>query len=57
MQADHPISLLLFGTLAAVAIVLAFLLVGIVRKRSNRHPMDGERERNIAEIREEGPTK
>lgn len=55
MEGDHPISLLLVGTFAVVAIVLVLLIIGVMRKRSNRHPMDGQRERNIAEIRDEGP--
>ena len=55
MQAGHPISLLLFGTFAIAAIILAFLLIRFLRKSENRHPMDGDRERNIDEIREEGP--
>lgn len=56
MEAGHPISLLLFGTLAVVAVILAVMLLRFLRKPENRHPMAGKRERNIAEIREEGPS-
>lgn len=50
-----PISLLMFGTLAIVVIVGIVLLLRHLRKPGNRHPMDGERERNIDEIRRDGP--
>lgn len=46
------------GTLAIVTLV-AGLLIGVViltrflRKRGNRHPMHGERERNYAEMQRE----
>jgi hypothetical protein len=42
-----------FGTLT-VALVLAIILwLRFMRKPQNRHPMDGQRERNIEEIRDE----
>lgn len=50
-----PISLLMFGTLIVVVIVGVVLLLRHLRKPENRHPMAGERERNIDEIRREGP--
>lgn len=50
-----PISLLMFGTLAAVLVVGVFLLTRFLRKPGNRHPMEGQRERNIDEIRREAP--
>lgn len=50
-----PISLLMFGTLAIVVIVGIVLLLRLLRKPENRHPMDGQRERNIDEIRRDGP--
>ncbi len=55
MQNGHPISMLMFGTLAVVVVIAAVLLVRFMRKRENRHPMEGERERNIDEIRRDGP--
>ena len=56
MNADHPISLLIWVTFAAVLLIGGFVLARFLRKPGNRHPMDGERERNIQEIREDGPT-
>lgn len=50
-----PISFLMFGTLAAVVIIGVILLLRFLRKPGNRHPMDGQRERNIDEIRRDGP--
>lgn len=55
MSAGHPITLLMFFTLFVVLGLLIFLLARHLRKGSNRHPMEGERERNIEEIRREGP--
>ena len=54
MQAS-PISLLMFGTLIAVLVIGTVLLLRHLRKPGNRHPMDGERERNVDEIRRNGP--
>jgi hypothetical protein len=34
-------------------LIAIVLLVRFLRKPANRHPMDGQRERNIGEIREE----
>lgn len=50
-----PISLLMFGTLVAVVIVGLVLFLRHWRKPENRHPMEGKRERNIDEIRRDGP--
>lgn len=55
MQAGHPLSLLLFGTLIIVVIAAVVLLLRFLRKPGNRHPMDGQRERSIDEIRRDGP--
>ena len=48
------ISVLMFGTFAAVLIVGVVLLLRFLRKPGNRHPMDGQPERNIDEIRRDG---
>ena len=49
---------LMFFTLAVVVILAIGLLVWHLRKPSNRHPMRGQRERNIGEIeRGEPPQK
>lgn len=55
MNPGHPLSLLIYVTFgAALAIALA-LFVNFMRKRRNRHPMDGQPERNIDEIRHDAP--
>ncbi len=54
MEAGHPISLLMFGSLLIPVIIAIVLLAAFLRKRRNRHPMEGQRERNIDEIRSEG---
>ena len=48
--------MLMIGSLVVVLAILVFLLVRFMRKPQNRHPMDGERERNIDEIQRDGPT-
>ena len=55
MDAGHPLSLLIYMTFAAVIAVVVILSLRYFRK-SERHPMEGERERTIDEIREDGPT-
>ena len=37
------------------AIIIAVMLIRFLSKRGNRHPMAGQRERNIDEIRRDGP--
>ncbi len=54
MQAGHPISLLMFGSLLIALVLAIVLLAAFLRKRRNRHPMAGQRERNIDEIRRDG---
>jgi hypothetical protein len=53
MQTTDPISLLMFGTLVIALIIAVVMLLRFLRKPANRHPMAGERERNIGEIRDE----
>lgn len=53
-EPDHPISLLLYGTFAAV-LIIAIVLYVRYRMKNPAHPMAGERERNIEEIRDEAP--
>ncbi len=50
---DHPITLLGFGTLLAVVLAAMVMLALFLRNRRHRHPMEGQRERNIEEIRAE----
>ena len=52
MNAGHPISWLMFGTFAAVIVIVGGGFLYFLRKRSNRHPMEGQPERNIDEIRD-----
>ena len=49
------ISTLMLGTLLVAALVGAFLLIKFLRKPDNRHPMKGQRERNLGEIRRGEP--
>lgn len=51
MNTDTAVPTLMFFTLGIVLLVGIVVLVRFMRKRSNRHPMDGHRERNIDEIR------
>lgn len=46
-----------FGTLIIVLIIALVLLIRFMRKPQNRHPMKGERERNIDEIRKDADTR
>lgn len=55
MQSAQPISMLMFGTLVIGLLIIGILLARFLSKRRNRHPMAGERERNIDEIRRDGP--
>ena len=51
MSTGGAISSLMFFTLGVVVLLAVILLVLQLRKRRNRHPMAGVRERNIGEIR------
>lgn len=42
-----------FGTLGVALLIAIVLWIRFMRVPQNRHPMDGERERNIHEIRAE----
>lgn len=55
MQTGHPISALMLGTLIVTALIIGIVLLRFLAKRGNRHPMRGQRERNIDEIRNEKP--
>ena len=55
MNPGHPLSLLIYVTFAAVLAVAVALLSSFMRKRRNRHPMAGQPERNIEEIRRDAP--
>lgn len=50
MNTDTTVSSLMFFTLIAAAVLAIVMLLWFRRKRSNRHPMEGIRERNIDEI-------
>jgi hypothetical protein len=45
-RTDFLASLNLF-TLIAVVVIVAIALLFFLRKRSNRHPLDGRQERNV----------
>ena len=55
MNAGHPVSMLMFGTLAIVLVLAIVVLLRFLRRKENRHPMSDVRERNIDEIREGRP--
>lgn len=51
-----PITVLMLGTLLIALVIAAVLWTKFMAKPQNRHPMDGQRERNIDEIRRDAPT-
>lgn len=51
MDGDSAISGLMILRLGGVFLIAVVLFVWFMRKRSNRHPMEGVQERNIDEIR------
>ena len=53
MNTPELTSALGFGTLVIALIIAMFLLLRFLRKPENRHPMDGEPERNIQQIRDD----
>jgi hypothetical protein len=50
MSQDELVPSLMLFTLIAVAIIAVILLLRFMRKPQNRHPLEGERERNIGEV-------
>ena len=53
MNTPEMTSALGFGTLIIALIVAVVLLLRFLRKTENRHPMDGQPERNIQQIRDD----
>lgn len=53
MNTPQIVGSLGFGTLIIVMVIALVLLLRFMRKPQNRHPMKGERERNIDEIRKD----
>lgn len=53
MNTPEMTSLLGFGTLILALIITVVILLRFLRKPENRHPMDGQSERNIQQIRED----
>lgn len=53
MNTPEMTSALGFGTLILALIIAVVLLLRFLRKPENRHPMDGQPERNIGQIRDE----
>ena len=51
MSTDTTVGSLMMFTLIAVLAILLIAVVHFLRKRKNRHPMEGVQERNIDEIR------
>lgn len=55
MSTGGAVSSLMFFTLIIVLLLVVALLVHHLRKRSNRHPMEGVRERNLDEMQRGKP--
>ena len=53
MNTPEMTSALGFGTLIVALIIAVVLLLRFLRKPENRHPMDGQPERNIQQIRDD----
>ena len=53
MNTPEMTSLLGFGTLILALIIAVVILLRFLRKPENRHPMEGQSERNIQQIRED----
>ena len=53
MNTPELTSLLGFGTLILALIIAVVILLRFLRKPENRHPLDGQPERNIQQIRED----
>lgn len=53
METADMTGLLGFGTLIIGLIIAVIIWARFMRDPKNRHPMKGERERNLGEIREE----
>ena len=51
MSHSSAVSPLMFVTFGIVLVLAIVILLRFMRKRSNRHPMENQRERNIDEIR------
>ena len=54
MLSSNAVPLFMFGTLGIVLLILIVVVLRFFRKPSNRHPMAGQRERNIDEISQDG---
>lgn len=53
MNTPEMTSALGFGTLGIALLIAVLLLLRFLRKPENRHPMDGQPERNIQQIRDD----
>ena len=53
MNTPEMTSALGFGTLVLALVIAVILLLRFLRKPENRHPMDGQAERNIQQIRDD----
>jgi hypothetical protein len=53
MNTPEMTSALGFGTLILALIIAVVILLRFLRKPENKHPMDGQPERNIQQIRDD----
>lgn len=53
MNSSDLTATLMFGTLGIVLLIAIVLLLRFLRRPANRHPMAGQRERNIGEVLDE----
>jgi hypothetical protein len=54
MPSHHILSSLSLATLVIVLLIAAMAFVYFIRRKSNRHPMEGRQERNIAKDMDSG---
>ena len=55
MNTSDMTGLLGFGTLIIALIIAVILLLRFMGKPKNRHPLEGKRDRNIAEVLDRKP--
>lgn len=54
METHHAIPSLMFMTLGIVVVIAATVLIWFLRRPSNRHPMEDQPDRNVAQEIDQG---